>query len=186
LSIKALVEALFQSKGISFSGQVGWLSVTFEWIEHVYCSPIDGTSYVTPSGWKRYEPESPRAHDPALAAHLIRAVLLSSEKDLASNITAEDLADLMQKIEVQVQQVCARTRSSFDLLIQCTLNALDKPTFQIAIKGQSIQVDSNQEQSEQPMIKDLYSALGNIQPLYSKRDAIAFHLYFGVSPAAIH
>jgi hypothetical protein len=180
LSRKYFTDALLHGKAITFPGQEGLLSARFEWLEQVYNNPVDKVSLTVPGGWwEVYRPESARPSEPLDAAKILRIVLLAPEREFATNIAMEDLTRFITDIEVWIQKICIRAETSFELLVQCTLNPFAQPIIQIATKS-----ENEQDVEYPPLIKDLYEALGTIEPLNTSRNSVTFHMHFAVSPVA--
>ena len=146
---------------------------------HRYSSSLFHLSIVPSGWWEVYKPEPHRPSEPSDAAKMLRIVLLAPEREFAANVTMADLTRFITDIEVWIQKVCVRAETSFELLVKCTLNPSAQPIIQIATKSENAQ-----DLEHPPLIKDLYEALGTIEPLNTSRSSVTFHLHFAVSRVA--
>jgi hypothetical protein len=99
-------------------------SISVEWAKAAgYTSPVTGETYMA-EGWRTYEPESVSMKE-RVAVSSGRIVLLTSERDLQSRITAEDLGGYVNAIEnaVDVFFTSPARRTSRELTIHLSLTA---------------------------------------------------------------
>lgn len=99
-------------------------SLSIDWEKaRGYTSPVTGETYFA-EGWTTYQPEgtSPQLNQ-RLAVSLNRTVLLTSEREIASRTTAEDLGDYINKIQDTVDAffVPQEERIKLELTIQLAL-----------------------------------------------------------------
>ena len=81
------------------SGKDG-AGISLQWLTpRAYKSPVTGETYLA-EGWTTYEPQGTQSQPPhRVAVSASRIVLLTAERELATKITAEDLADYINRIQ---------------------------------------------------------------------------------------
>lgn len=126
-------EALTSGTDVSIpAASAGGVSFTLEWAKTGYTSPVTGETFMS-ERWTTYEPQhdSPTKSSGAVSAK--KVVLLTSEQELKTRTTAQDLGNYLIEIEKTVEAFFSQPdrKVGRDLSIRLELNASQQPKIQI-------------------------------------------------------
>ena len=84
-----------------------------------YKNPVDGKTYVSPSGWVTYKPE-PRTLEANRKVRILNVRLLQGDDEMSARTTAEDLAAFINSANEVAAQVFASYEKPAVLMTQFT------------------------------------------------------------------
>jgi hypothetical protein len=173
-SWEAVRRALIDGQAISVPSTGEGLSLSVEWQDEVYANPVDQKTYVSPGGWKTYQPKSCQATEPQDRKVKMEHVrVLTAETDVASRTTAEDLAVFCKAVERCAERSLGGSQGAFKVLVQlrCT------PA------GHQIEM-ARQGEAESQLLQVFFDSLATIPRLPVREEDVAFQVQIGVSPSS--
>jgi len=139
--------------------------------EKVYYNPVDKKAYVAQSGWKTYEPETPKPAVPGQKVKSNNIRLLTSEEEIAARTTVPELVAYIQEADRIGIETLGKSNSPFRLTVQ----------FHCKPIGHEIKMAHVGEAPKESLEK-LYDALLAAPKLPVKDGEVAFQLEFVITP----
>jgi len=139
--------------------------------DKVYLNPVDGKAYVSRSGWKSYQPKSPRPDDPARKVKLENVVLLTPQPFITERTTTAELVAFLRQAETLADESFSESGKQFRVMAQ----------FKCEPDGHGVKLAYQGEATEE-LLQAYYTALMAIKRLPVKHDDVSFQIELSVRP----
>jgi len=143
---------------------------TQETMDKEYHNPLDGKTYV--AEWNEYLPKTPRK-ELKIRVEMTNVRLLTSQDEIAKNISVDDLANFIKKIEASINTSINGAKANGEILLQVSLIFNAIPKYKIGHKGNI--ADS--------VLQDIYNQLLEESYPLLKNGKVVFQIHFKVNPA---
>lgn len=100
-----------------------------------------------------------------------KIVLLCPEREVAQNISVQQLAAFIQLVTARAQEILADSTTAFDLLLAITLHPLSAHKFDIFT---SVEVDRH-------LLMRFYTSVAAVAPIYTREKPVAFQIEFRIT-----
>jgi hypothetical protein len=164
--------ALVEGRSLSLPATGKGFSISIESRDEVFVNPVDQKEYVASGGWETYRPDSSAVADQEggkVKTEHIR--LLTSQADIDSRTTVEDLAAFCTSVERCAELALGGSRTQFKLLVQ----------FRCTAEGHQIQM-AHQGEADPQLLQAFYDALAKIEKLPVRQEDVSFQLELIVTP----
>ena len=141
--------------------------------DQAYHNPIDGKTYIAPGGWKTYHPQSGAKAEPAEGkVKLDHVRLMTSEDEVASRASIEDLAKFIKQAERIASETFGKSNKRLKLLVEFTCSP----------SGHELQITHQPEDADKELLQAFHKALSKMDKLAVKTGKLVFQVQWTVSP----